>query len=178
MKIKALIATPKIKDSYFHKSTILMIKENKDSYIGLILNKIMEEKASEIWECINPDACIHKNNQLRNGGPLYGAVTVIHKIKKYAEDELFPKTYLSIHPKNIEKIIQNKTKPYEMYVGYCAWSPTQLSTEMVGGDWWMTEPDDTMIFGDNYDNWTLKKEEQNKIFLDKLSIKIQNHLLN
>jgi putative AlgH/UPF0301 family transcriptional regulator len=155
-----------------------MIKENKDSYVGLILNKSIEEKVNEIWDVINPNAKIFKNNNIRNGGPIYGAVTVIHKIKKYAEEELFPKTYLSIHPNNIEKIIQNKTKPYEMYIGYCSWSPSQLSSEMSLGNWVSTEPEDLMIFGDNSDYWKLKKEEYNKKILDKLNIKIQNHILN
>lgn len=175
---KVLLATPKLRDPYFHKSIILMIRESKDSYFGLILNKTMEEKVTDIWEEVNPNIKLFKNNNLKNGGPLYGAVTVIHKIKKYSEDEIFPKTYLSIHPENIEKIIQNKTKPYEMYVGYCAWSSAQLSMEIVKGNWWGTEPDDHMVFGDNSDYWNLKKEEQNKLFLDKLNIKMQNHLIN
>lgn len=178
MKIKAIVATPKIKDPYFHKSIILMIRENKDSYIGLLLNKSMEEKVKEIWDVINPDAVIYKNNTLRNGGPIYGAISVIHKIKKYSEDEIFPGTFLSIHPDNIEKIIQNKSKPYEMYVGCCSWYSSQLSIEMTTGSWWATEPDDFMIFGDNSDYWKLKKEEFNKQILDKLNIKIQNHILN
>lgn len=178
MKIKVLLSTPKLKDPYFHKSIILMTSESKDSYFGLILNKIMEEKVTDIWEEVNPNLKLFKNNKLRNGGPLYGAVTVIHKIKKYSEEEIFPNTYLSVHPDNIEKIIQNKTKPYEMYVGYCSWTSAQLATEIVKGNWWKTEPDDQMIFGDNLDYWNLKKEEQNKIILDKLNIKIQNHLMN
>lgn len=177
MNIKALVATKKIKDSYFHKSMILMVKKDKESYIGLILNKKIEEKVKEIWEIVSPNLVIQNNNKLRNGGPLYGSIMVIHKIKKYSEQEIFPKTYLSINPENINKIITSKTKPYEMYVGYCAWSPAQLASEIVMGNWWTTEPDDSMIFGDNID-WELKKEEQNKIFLDKLNIKIQNHLLN
>lgn len=178
MKIKTIVATPKIRDPYFHKSIILMIKENKDSYIGLLLNKSMEEKVKEIWDEINPDAKIYKNNNLRNGGPVYGAISVLHKIKKYSEDEIFSGTYLSIHPENIEKIIQNKSKPYEMYVGCCTWYPNQLMAEIITGSWWSTEPDDIMIFGDNYDYWKLKKEEFNKEFLKKLDIKIQNHILN
>ena len=178
MKIKALIATPKIKDPYFHKSMILLISENKHSYIGLTLNRIMEEKVTDIWSVVNPKIDLYKNNKLRNGGPLYGSIMVLHKIKKYSEEEVFPKTYLSIHPDNIEKIINNKNKPYEMYVGYCSWSHAQLVSEVVCGNWWSTEPDDTMIFGENIDIWKLKKEEQNKLYLDKLNIRIQNHILN
>lgn len=176
--MKVLIATPKIKDSLFHKSLILLNKINKDYFFGLILNSTMQERASDIWEAINPSASIAHNNKLRMGGPLYGAICVIHKIKKYSEEELFPKTYLSIKPSNIEKILSNKTKPYEMYVGYCAWSPGQLASEIMSGYWWETDADDLMIFGDNSDHWVLKKEEQNKKMLDKLGIKIQNHLLN
>lgn len=178
MKIKALIATPKIKDLYFHKTTILMVEESKDLCVGLILNKTMDETVTDIWEAVNPDIQVYRNNKLRNGGPLYGAIMVIHKIKKYSEKEIFSKTYLSSDPKNIEKIIKNKTKPYEMYVGYCSWSHSQLAAEINIGSWWTTEPDDTMIFGDNLDNWLLKKEEQNKHFLDRLKIKMQNHILN
>jgi len=178
MKTRAIIATPKIKDPYFSKSIILLTRHSEDFFYGLILNRNMEERVSDIWEAVNPDAPIYKNNILRSGGPLYGAICVIHKIKKYSEQEIFDKTYLSIKPSNIEKIIANKTKPYEMYIGYCGWSPKQLAVELVKGSWWETDPDDHMIFGDNSDHWVLKKEEQNKKMLDKLNIKIQNHLLN
>jgi putative AlgH/UPF0301 family transcriptional regulator len=176
--MKVLLSTPKIKDSYFHKLMILLNKVDKNYFYGLILNRTMDERVSELWESINPDASIHRDNKLRIGGPLYGKVCVIHKIQKYSEEELFPKTYLSVKPYNIEKIIANKTKPYEMYIGYCCWTPTQLATEVMNGDWWETDAEDLMIFGDNFDYWTLKKEEQNKKMLDKLNIKIQNHYLN
>jgi putative AlgH/UPF0301 family transcriptional regulator len=177
-KIKALLATPKIKDPYFHKTIILMTGEQSGYYHGLILNKTMNERIMDIWEDVNPNLILKNNKNLRNGGPLYGAIAVVHKIKKYSEQELFSKNYISIHPENIEKIIQNKTKPFEMYVGYCGWSSAQLATELAVGSWWPIEPDETMIFGDNYDYWKLKKEEQNKFYLDKLGIKIQNHILN
>ena len=132
----------------------------------------------DILEEVNPNLILKNNKNIKNGGPLYGAVAVIHKIKKYSEQELFDKTYISIHPENIEKIIQNKTKPFEMYVGYCGWTSDQLSRELAIGSWWPIEPDDYAIFDDNYDYWNLKKEEQNKYYLNKLGIKIQNHILN
>jgi putative AlgH/UPF0301 family transcriptional regulator len=176
--IKALLATPKIKDSYFHKSIVLITGNESGYYHGLILNKKMNEKIMDIWEEVNPNLKLKNNKNLKIGGPLYGAVAVIHKIKKYSEQELFNKTYISIHPENIEKIIQNKTKPFEMYVGYCGWTSAQLATELALGSWWPIEPDDLMIFEENYDYWNLKKEEQNKLYLDKLKIKIQNHILN
>lgn len=178
MKTKALLATPKIKDPYFHKSMILIIRKEKNYQYGLILNKTMDEKVREIWDVVNPNANIYKNKNLRNGGPIYGSISVIHKIKKYSEEEIFNKTYMSIHPENIERILENKTKPYEMYVGYCSWSDEQLAAEMIMGSWWETEPDDFMIFDDNSDYWKLKKEEQNKKILDKLKLKMQNHICN
>lgn len=177
MKTKILLATPKIKDIYFNKSIVLTIKE-ENHYFGLILNKTINERINDIWDVVNPDAIIYKNKNLRNGGPIYGSVHVIHKIKKYSEFELFDKTYMSVHPQNIEKIIKNKTKPYEMYVGYCNWSEMQLRAEILAGSWWESCPDDLMIFDDNEDYWKLKKEEQNKKALDILNIKIQNHMCN
>lgn len=178
LKIKALLATPKIKDPFFFKSIVLMTGYESEFFHGLILNNRMNEKVTDIWEEIDPNIKLKNNNNLRNGGPLYGAIAVLHKIKKYAEEEILPKIFISTNIKNIEKIIQNKTKPYEMYLGYCAWSKDQLDREIRLGSWWVTSPDESMIFGDNYDYWKIKKEEQNKIFLDKLGIKIQNHILN
>jgi len=179
LSVKVLLATPKIKDLYFRKTIILITGETTNSYLGLILNKTMQEKVSDIWDEIwIKKGKIHKNNNLRNGGPIYGPIAVLHKIKKYSEYDIFPKTFLSFKPSNIEKIIQNKTKPYEMYVGHCEWTRSQLAMEITKGNWWQIEPDDHMIFGDNLDHWNLKKEEQNKKILDRLKIKIQNHFLN
>lgn len=176
--MKALIATPKIKDLFFFKSIILLTQMNKNSIYGLILNNVMDERVTDIWEVVNPEAKIHKNNKLRIGGPLYGAVCVIHKIKKYSEQELFPKTFLSIKPSNIEKILSSKTKPYEMYVGYCSWTPSQLAKEIMEGNWWESEVSDDMIFGDNFNYWDTNKQYQNKLLLEKLEIKNQNYLFN
>lgn len=175
MKTKAIMAKPTLKDPLFSKSIILVIDDIKEKKMGLILNKEMEESASDIWDAVNPKLKI-KNKTLKNGGDVYGSICVIHKLKEYADKNLFKDCYITISTKKIEKIIA-ATYEYEMYVGYCAWSPKDFELEFQNGLWWEIEPDEHMIFN-NKDYWKLKKEEQNKKYLDVLNIKMQMYNLN
>lgn len=173
--MKALMAKPILKDPLFNKSFVLIIDDLKNKKMGLILNKEMEEKTSEVWDSVNPGLVI-KNKNLKHGGSVYGAVSVIHKIEKFSDKKLFSDVFITINPKKIEKIITT-TYEYEMYVGYCSWSKDQFEKEMKNGLWWEVIPDSIMVFN-NIDYWELKKQEKNKEYLSSLNLKIQNHMLN
>ena len=176
MKITALMAKPQLKNFLFIKSLVLVIDGIKNKKIGLILNKKIEEKASDLWQSINPNLVLKYNKNIRHGGPVYGSIILIHKIKDFADKKILENTYLTINTKNIENIIK-KTNEYEMYVGYCTWASNQLELEIKNGFWWEIKVDEHMIFN-NEGYWDLKKEEKNKEYLDSLGLKIQNHMLN
>lgn len=174
-----LVSTPLVKDGTFFKSTILILKKSGAGHLGVITNKRMNEKVTDIWEEVNPNIVVPKNNNLRAGGPVYGKVFLVHKSKKYAEQEVFANTYQSCHPDNIEKIISSKRTRFEMYVGFCLWEEGQLEYELENSIWWERKANDSFVFGDNEDNWTKEKVRQDVEYLKKLNLSSkQNYLMN
>ena len=63
--IKALLATPKKKDPYFHKSIILITGNDSGYHHGLILNKKMNERIMDIWEEVNPNLILKNNKNIK-----------------------------------------------------------------------------------------------------------------
>jgi putative AlgH/UPF0301 family transcriptional regulator len=178
MKVKAIISTPKVIDSIFRKTIIVMVKEYKNSHIGLIINRPMNENIKTFWKDVNHDIQIEDQKKIRFGGPVFGPVVMLmHKIKKYANYGVLQDVYLSVQYRDIQKIIE-QTNFYELYVGYCAWIPDQLNKEISRGVWWKTNAKESMIFGSDYDLWDELKQKQDLILLEKLNIKNQNFQFN
>ena len=176
---KILVSTPIVKDSIFYKSTILILKNEDIGNVGVITNKRMNQKIKDVWEEVNPNLIVPKNNNLRIGGPVYGKVFLVHKSKKYSEEEVFPNTYQSCHPENIEKIISNKRTRFEMYIGFCTWQEEQLEYELERSVWWDIKPHDKFVFGDNYEEWDKEKIRQDVEYLKKMDLSPrQNYLMN
>jgi putative transcriptional regulator len=173
MDIKALLSTPKIKDEFFYKSIILIIKEYENSHMGLILNKPIDETIKKFWETDYSD------QKIKVGGPVPASVMLLHKSKKYSDYEIIPsKVYLSVHVNNVEKVLKTTKSKYEMYVGYCAWMQGQLIEEIYNGSWWSIKPNENMIFDNEENLWDIYKYKQDLAYLEKLNIKNQNYKSN
>lgn len=176
---KILVSTPLVKDSTFHKSTILILNNKNSGNLGVITNKFMNQKVTDIWEEVNSNLIIPNNNNLRMGGPVYGKVFLVHKSKKYSEEQVFTNTYQSCNPENIEKIISSKKIRFEMYVGFCVWEEGQLEYELEQSIWWESKPNDKFIFGKDNDHWQKEKVKQDALYLKKMNLNPrQNYLMN
>ena len=173
MNIKSLLSTPKIKDEFFYKSIILIIKEYENSHMGLILNKYIDETIKNFWETDYAD------QKIKVGGPVPASVMLLHKSKKYSDYEIIPnKAYLSVNITNVEKVLKTTKSKYEMYVGYCTWMQGQLIEEISKGLWWSIKPNENMIFDNEENLWDIYKYKQDLAYLEKLDIKNQNYKLN
>lgn len=179
MKNKVILATPKIKDEVFRKSLILIVKEYSNSHMGLILNRPMNETIKDFWKTSGYSTEISGKNNVKLGGPLFGSLMLLHKCKKYSDYEVMTDVYLSVHVSNVEKALNNsRDKPYEMFIGYCAWIQMQLENEIQRGSWWVLDPTEYMIFGNDENVWDVYKYKQDMIYLEKLNIQNQNWKFN
>lgn len=155
-----------------------MVKEYQDSYIGLILNRPINETVSNFWKDLNYNLDIKNKNKIRFGGPVFQPVAMlIHKLKQYANYSIMPDVYLSVQYRDMQKIIEENNF-YEMYMGYCAWMPNQLDNEISRGVWWKTNVTEDMIFGSDFGLWDELKQKQDLLLLEKLNINNQNFQFN
>jgi putative transcriptional regulator len=179
MKYKALLSTPKIKDSFFHKTVILIVKEYNSSHMGLVLNKNIDESIKNFWSVAGYSTEISSRNNVKLGGPLFGSLMLLHKCRKYSDYQILENTYLSVHVSSIENALrESRDKPYEMFVGYCAWAEMQLENEIKKGSWWSIEPNEYMIFGNDENMWEVYKYKQDVLYLEKLKLSKQNWIFN
>ena len=179
LKNKVLLATPKVKDEFFNKSLILIIKEYDNAHMGLILNKPMNETINNFWKTAGYSTEILSKNNIKLGGPLFGSLMLLHKSKKHSDYEIMNNVYLSVNVSSVENaLIDSRDKPYEMFVGYSAWIQKQLDYEIQRGSWWVLEPNEYMIFGNDESIWDVYKHKQNMLYLEKLKIENKNWKLN
>ena len=174
---KVLLSTPLVKDSFFHQSLVLIIKEVENSHIGLIINKTINETSKDIWSQINPELEF-KEKPLKLGGPIQNSIILAHKLKKYSDYETLPNLYLSIEKNNIQKVLKN-TSNYQMFLGYSLWLPDQLNHEMYKrGLWRVVNFEEKMVLKNNYDLWHKEKNKLSEDYIKKLGLVKQNFSMN
>jgi len=165
-----LVASPKIKDSIFEKSTILILEHSHKGAYGIIIDKYLKSSTiEEIWE--ESTGYKQKSNQFINiGGPIDGPIISIHTNKKLGEEYITNKVYFTVTKKIINEIIK-KEKTLKVFAGYCRWSNGQIEQEIESGSWFIFESKLEYIFNlkDNLWNEILDTE-----YLEILKESIKN----
>ena len=140
-----LVASPKIKNSIFEKSTILILEHSHKGAYGIIIDKYQRDTTiEEVWE--KSTGYKQKSNQLLNiGGPIDGPIISIHTNKKLGEEYVTNKVYFTVAKKIINEIIK-KEKTLKVFVGYCRWSKGQIEQEIESGSWFIFESKLEYIF--------------------------------
>jgi len=134
-----LVARPELDDPNFGRSVVLVTQTGDGVTLGVILNK--------------PTPARHAGQPLWFGGP----VMIRSIVTLLASDEPPPaaafhvlkNVYLSMHPQNLEALIEGRGARYRLYSGFAAWAPGQLEREF-GRDAWVVLPaDETLLYRDD-----------------------------
>lgn len=166
---RILISEPFLQDFYFRRSVVLLAEHNQEGSFGLILNKPVESRLSDVM-----DEFPGFNPPLYLGGPVQtDALFFIHRLGDKIEDSL-PITENIRWGGNIEQVKEmihrNEISEYDIrfFVGYSGWSPNQLEREMDQKAWLVsnkniekllnTEPEDMWVnalekMGSVYRQW-------------------------
>ena len=54
--------------------------------------------------------------------------------------------YLSMHPQNIEMLLQQRGEHYRLFAGFSGWAPGQLESEMRRDGWYMLPATADIVF--------------------------------
>jgi len=168
---KLLVAAPKLNDPNFHRTVILLIKEEKDGAIGLVLNRPTEDTLQHVFEQIDSGLECSNTEPLYLGGPVYGPLSALHQLEEFSEQEVLPHLYWSSETDNLSKIIESGA-PYRIYSNYTGWGEGQLDHELNLGGWQIVDGTQQHVFYESTkDVWEEARSQCGTTLMEALGIK-------
>ena len=114
-----LVAKPGLEDSNFGRSVVLVTQTPDFHTVGVILNRPTRDE--------------HRGRPLWFGGPvmpkLVVAVFRTHEPPAAPAFHVLKNLYLSMHPDNVEALLERKETDYRLYSGFAGWLPRQLQDQ-------------------------------------------------
>jgi putative transcriptional regulator len=139
-KGKILIAEPSIiGDISFNRSIILLADHNNEGSIGFILNKPLDYCLGDLI----PE--IESNLPIYNGGPVQqDNLYFIHKVAELIPEsiEISEGLFWSGNFEQVSKLVAEEKineNDIRFFLGYSGWEANQLSSELKGNTWILSE---------------------------------------
>ena len=157
-----LVAKPYMKDSRFQETVIIMLYNNlKNGAAGFVVNKPLETMyISELFSRNNiasPENMIEKKILLYWGGPVESEhIFFIHSSDYKSIDFISSNKNFTITraPEVLFDIAINEgPEKYIILLGYAAWEPGQLDSEIARGDWDKKLNNYTSLFENGNEMW-------------------------
>jgi putative transcriptional regulator len=133
-----LIAKPDLTDPNFARTVVLVTQAESGETVGVILNR--------------PSGQSHP----RSGTPLYVGGPVMREVLVAVFRAVQPPAapafrvlrdvYLSMHPANLERLLEGEARDYRLYAGFSGWAPRQLEAEMLRDGWYVLPATEELIF--------------------------------
>ena len=133
-----LVAKPGLVDPNFRRTVVLVTQAADASTVGVILNRPTARKHETTGEVIY------------SGGPVMREVLLaLFRAERAPEASAFHVlngVYLSMHPRNIEMLLQKRGERYRLFAGFAGWAPGQLESEMRRDGWYMLPASAELVF--------------------------------
>jgi putative transcriptional regulator len=138
---RLLIARAALRDGFFGRSVILMLKHGADGALGLVLNRPAQAKELPFPVFV--------------GGPCeMNGLLMIHGRSEWLNSsdeenvEVCPGVYLgtAVHFEKAAESNDQTSDRFRVFTGYAGWGPEQLESEMNEGAWIVLPADGKVIF--------------------------------
>jgi putative transcriptional regulator len=140
-----LVAVPSLHDPDFARSVILLIRYDRQSAVGLFINRPSNVPVSEVY----PDLKSHPVS-LYIGGPIAIGVRALlrSRISPSPAQRLFGDVFLINNRPLLKKLITAGTpaSTFRVYAGSCGWTAAQLQDEVRRGLWRVLPGDEAAVF--------------------------------
>ena len=147
-----LIATSPLQDPNFHRTVVLIVRDDENGTFGLVLNRPLETSVKEATASAMVGEC-EVEQPLHLGGPCEGLLTVLHGKSDLGELEVLPGVFFTAGRDMIEKLMSENPQPAKYFAGYSGWSAGQLDGEMETGAWILTPAEKTLVFANPDAMW-------------------------
>jgi putative transcriptional regulator len=138
-----LIAKPELVDPNFSRTVVLVTQAESGETVGVILNRPSGQTHPRTGET------------LFHGGPVMREVVLA--LFRSAEPPAAPAfhvlrgVYLTMHPKNLDKLLSGEARNYRLYTGFSGWAPGQLESEMQRDSWYVLPASEALLFRESAD---------------------------
>ena len=147
-----LVAKPGLADPNFRETVVLVTHAPDGSTLGVVLNRPSSMRLADLapkW----PRAERYQE-PLFAGGPVMRQVAVALFVAetppKASAFRVLPDIYLSMHPENIEALLDRSgARPdakLRLFAGFAGWAPQQLEAEIDAGGWYVLRASDDLLF--------------------------------
>jgi putative transcriptional regulator len=151
-----LIASPQMRDPNFHRTIVLIVRDDEEGAMGLVLNRPLELSVKEACERVLETPCELEGN-LHEGGPCDGPMMVLHAGDAYGEAmgdlEVFSGVWFITNKDEIESLLADGSEQLKCFIGYAGWGEGQLAGEMAAGAWLLHPADTEGVFSDDPRQW-------------------------
>ena len=154
---KFLIASPQMKDPNFHRTVVLVIRDDDDGTMGLVLNRPLELTIKEVCAQALEATCNAEGN-LHQGGPCDGPLMVLHSEEMFGATsgamKVLPGVWFTTDRESIEGLLSGSPDRMKCFVGYAGWGDGQLDGEMTEGAWLVHSPRADEVFSLDPRQWS------------------------
>lgn len=147
-----LVATPKLGDSNFFRSVVLLIRHGEEGALGLILNRPSPLSFAEVWRKLMESDC-PSAEKLLVGGPCAGPLMALHREAVWSDAEVLPEVYFTAAPSNLTQLVEQNVAPIRFFGGHAGWGAGQLEGEVSSGAWFLAPATAEHVFGDTERMW-------------------------
>jgi putative transcriptional regulator len=158
-----LIAPPTIKDSFWHKTVIIVTEHHHHGSIGLVLNKRSHYTIAEFGQQLNIPLNIP--GYVYMGGPVNPqSLSLLHSAEWCCSNTMQLNQQFSVSSaEDVLPKLSGGDRPmyWRLFLGMCGWGPGQLVNEIKGvapykhqNSWCTASADHDVVFeNDSKDQW-------------------------
>lgn len=140
-----LVAKPGLLDPNFSRTVVLVTQTEDFRTIGVIINR-----PTDIPVSIPGLPTPHYDDKLYTGGPVSrSSIVAVFRstaAPKSSALRVLRNVWLTQHKDNVAALAADAAAKYRLYVGYSAWAPRQLESEMHREGWFILPADEATIF--------------------------------
>ncbi len=142
-----LVAAPKLADSAFHRSVILILQDDHNGTFGVALNRISDVVSLKDFNNISGVPDLKAAASLiggSNGSPIFA----IHRSRALADLEIPGGIFLSSEAEKLNELMEQIESPYRLCLGVVGWAKQEVRQEISRGLWLPMSASPDEIFGD------------------------------
>ena len=149
---KLLVASPKLNDSPFKRTVILIVQDDSNGTVGVVLNRPATSEMCQAWNKILGDSEPGRE-RLCFGGPMSGPILAVHGIKDLAEVHLSKEIFAAATQNSLKQLLAQHDRPYRIFFGLSGWQAGQLANEIAQGAWLTADASFEDVLNEHEDLW-------------------------
>ena len=163
-----LIASPRLRGSFFAKNVILLLAHTEEGAAGLVINRPTEATVSDLSRSIFNEPFVW-DKPIWLGGPVSGPLVILHQEVQFADHEVVPGVFSTVEDRKVRQALQDRVDPAVIAINYSGWGPGQLEKELAEDSWEILPATADLVFPPSgVDLWELTFQRVQKQILHSL----------